>query len=327
MKKEILRLLMEQDGFISGQQLCDRLKVSRTAVWKAINQLRKEGFEIEAVSNRGYRLLTVPDRLTEAQLFSDMQRSGLFHTELQFYDEIDSTNHQARRLAEKGASHGTIVVAETQTAGKGRRGRSWVSPAGCGIWMSLILRPEISPSKASMLTLVAALGTAEGLREMCGIDCGIKWPNDLVLNQKKICGILTEMSTELSEIRYVIVGIGINVNTEAFPEELLDKATSLKLETGKTWKRSPLIAAIGKRIEEYYQIFLETQDLSQLREAYLSRLVSLHKPVVILSGEESREGICRGIDEGGELLVELPDGRIETVLSGEVSVRGLYGYV
>ena len=237
------------------------------------------------------------------------------------------TNSEARRQAEAGASHGTLVLAENQTAGKGRRGRAWESPEGTGIWMSLLLRPDFEPVHASMLTLLAAMAVEKGIRQVTGLSCQIKWPNDIVLNRKKICGILTEMSTEEDCIRHVVVGMGINVNLESFPEELKETATSLLLESGKPVRRAKLAAAVLLAWEDYYKEFLKTLDFSSLMEEYNDHLVNRDRQVTVLAPGGSWQGESLGINREGELLVRRPDGRIETVMSGEVSVRGVYGYV
>ncbi len=326
MKGEILKLLKETDGYVSGQELCRRFGVSRTAVWKVINQLKEEGYEIEAVRNRGYALKGAGDVLSEAELLSCLKTEWAGGRTV-YFDATDSTNIQARRLAEAHAPHGTLVVSDRQDGGKGRRGRSWASPSGVGIWMSLILRPEIAPSSASMLTLAAALAVREGIQEETGLSPLIKWPNDLVLNGKKICGILTEMSTELMEIQYVITGIGINVNQREFPSEIRDTATSLSLEAGRCFRRSSLIAAILKAFEKDYAAFLKTGDLSLLLEEYNACLVNRGKEVCILDPSGEYRAVAEGIDESGSLLVTLPDGTRREIISGEVSVRGIYGYV
>lgn len=326
MKGEILKLLKETDGYVSGQELCRRFGVSRTAVWKVINQLKEEGYEIEAVRNRGYALKGAGDVLSEAELLSCLKTEWAGGRTV-YFDATDSTNVQAKRLAEAHAPHGTLVVSDRQDGGKGRRGRSWASPSGVGIWMSLILRPEIAPSSASMLTLAAALAVREGIREETGLSSLIKWPNDLVLNGKKICGILTEMSTELMEIQYVITGIGINVNQREFPSEIRDTATSLSLEAGRCFRRSSLIAAILKAFEKDYAAFLKTGDLSLLLEEYNACLVNRGKEVCILDPSGEYRAVAEGIDESGSLLVTLPDGTRREIISGEVSVRGIYGYV
>ena len=326
MKGEILKLLKETDGYVSGQELCRRFGVSRTAVWKVINQLKEEGYEIEAVRNRGYALKGAGDVLSEAELLSCLKTEWAGGRTV-YFDATDSTNVQAKRLAEAHAPHGTLVVSDRQDGGKGRRGRSWASPSGVGIWMSLILRPEIAPSSASMLTLAAALAVREGIQEETGLSPLIKWPNDLVLNGKKICGILTEMSTELMEIQYVITGIGINVNQREFPSEIRDTATSLSLEAGRCSRRRSLIAAILKAFEKDYTAFLKTGDLSLLLEEYNACLVNRGKEVCILDPSGEYRAVAEGIDESGSLLVTLPDGTRREIISGEVSVRGIYGYV
>ena len=325
MKTEILTCLKETDGYVSGQELCDRLGVSRTAVWKVIGQLREEGYEIEAVRSRGYRLCSAGDVLSEAEIASVLETKSLGRN-LRFFDEIDSTNNELRRIAENGAPDGTLAIAEIQTAGKGRRGRAWTSPRGSGIWMSFLLRPDFAPEYASMLTLVTAMAVEKGIRQQTGLDCQIKWPNDIVLNGRKICGILTEMSTEEDSIRYVVVGIGINVNTKEFPEEISKTATSLAIETGHPVRRAPLVASILKAWEEYYETYKKTLDLSLLKEEYNARLVNLGREVKVLAPKGDDVGVSGGITDTGELIVEV-DGEKREVMSGEVSVRGVYGYV
>lgn len=326
MKTEVLRMLKETDGYVSGQELCEQFHVSRTAVWKVIKQLEKEGYEIEAVRNKGYRLKMAGDILSRTELLSSINTEWAGR-EILYFDETDSTNTEIKKAAEKDAPHGTLAVADYQTMGKGRRGRSWTSPHGVGIWMSILLRPKLHPSCASMLTLVAALAVAEGIEEVCGLESKIKWPNDIVVNGKKVCGILTEMSTELECINYVVVGIGINANAEKFPEEIRETATSLLLETGNRVARSWLIGAVMKALEKYYGLFLEKQNLSGLLDAYNSKLANKDNVVRVLAPGREYTGTAEGINEEGELLVRMGDGELRTVISGEVSVRGIYGYV
>ncbi len=326
MKTKILKYLKETDGFVSGQELCDQLGVSRTAVWKIIRQLEEEGYEIEAVRSRGYRLTGSGDVLSEAEIRSTLTTRWAGQN-LVVHDEIDSTNDEIRRLAESGAVEGTLAVAEIQTAGKGRRGRAWKSPRGIGIWMSLLLRPLFPPNRASMLTLLAAMAVNRGIRETVGVESGIKWPNDIVRNGKKLCGILTEMATEEDAIRYCVVGIGINVNTGEFPEEIRDTATSLYLETGSLVRRAPVVNAILCAWEEYYEQYQKTLDMSLLMDEYNAQLVNRGREVLVLAPGHEYSGISHGINREGELLVETRDGQMHEVLSGEVSVRGVYGYV
>lgn len=326
MKTEILTILRESEGYVSGQQLCEQMHVSRTAVWKVIEQLKKEGYTIEAVRNKGYRLTESPDVMSSAEIESLLETAWAGRDVL-YLDETDSTNAQAKKLGEAEGKHGTLIVSDRQTAGKGRRGRGWDSPSGASIYMSILLRPDILPDKAPMLTLVMALAVARAVREITGEEAGIKWPNDIVLNKKKICGILTEMSAEIDYINHVVIGVGINVNTEDFPEEIKKTATSLFIETGKKWKRSEFIAVVMKYFEEYYEIFLKTQNLKMLQEIYNGFLVNKDAQVRVLEPGNEFDGWALGINETGELLVRKADGEITEIYAGEVSVRGIYGYV
>ena len=289
MKEEILRLLRSADGYISGQELCNRFGVSRTAVWKAINQLKEAGYEIEAQQNKGYRLMAAPDLMTEAEIKSLMHTEWVAK-EVLYFDTIDSTNTKAQELAEKGYPSGTLVVADKQESGKGRRGRSWVSPSGTGIFMTLMIKPDINPNNASMLTLVAALAVAKAITSVTGEEAMIKWPNDIVVNGKKVCGILTEMNAQFDYINNIVVGVGINVHNESFPEEISQMASSLMIEAGgKRFHRAQIIAETMLYFEQYY-------------------------------------GKAMGITPKGELIVDTWESR-KLVSSGEVSVRGIYGYV
>ena len=326
MKEEILRLLRSADGYISGQELCNRFGVSRTAVWKAINQLKEAGYEIEAQQNKGYRLIAAPDLMTEAEIKSLMHTEWVAK-EVLYFDTIDSTNTKAQELAEKGYPSGTLVVADKQESGKGRRGRSWVSPSGTGIFMTLMIKPDINPNNASMLTLVAALAVAKAITSVTGEEALIKWPNDIVINGKKVCGILTEMNAQFDYINHIVVGIGINVHNESFPEEISQMASSLMIEAGgKRFHRAQIIAETMSYFEQYYDTFLKTQDLSALVREYDKLLVNRNKSVRVLDPKEPFDGKAMGITPKGELIVDTWESR-KLVSSGEVSVRGIYGYV
>lgn len=326
MKEEILRLLRSSDGYISGQELCNRFGVSRTAVWKAINQLKEAGYEIEAQQNKGYRLMAAPDLMTEAEIKSLMHTEWVAK-EVLYFDTIDSTNTKAQELAEKGYPSGTLVVADKQESGKGRRGRSWVSPSGTGIFMTLMIKPDINPNNASMLTLVAALAVAKAITSVTGEEALIKWPNDIVVNSKKVCGILTEMNAQFDYINHIVVGIGINVHNESFPEEISQMASSLMIEAGgKRFHRAQIIAETMSYFEQYYDTFLKTQDLSAFVREYDELLVNRNKSVRVLDPKEPFDGKAMGITPKGELIVDTWESR-KLVSSGEVSVRGIYGYV
>lgn len=326
MKAEILKLLRQSAGSVSGQELCRQLGVSRTAVWKAVSQLRENGYEIEAVQNRGYRLLRAPDILTAEELesLSDTEWLG---KNIYSYSTIDSTNTEGKRLAEEGAEHGSVVVAEIQTAGRGRRGHQWSSPKGAGVWFSLILKPDLLPGDASTLTLVAAMAVVKAIGRIPGAQPQIKWPNDVLLSQKKVCGILTEMSAQIDYVNYIVTGIGINVRPQAFPEECARTATSLEQELGiLPMSRAELLQAVLEEFERYYQRYMQTLDVSLFQQEYHQYLVNKDKQVRVLDPKGAYEGIARGINEKGELLVER-EGKQIIVNSGEVSVRGIYGYV
>ena len=242
-----------------------------------------------------------------------------------FARETDSTNLWIKRLAKEGAPEGTLALAEFQSAGRGRLGRSWEVPEGTSVMMSILLRPKFEPQYAPTLTLVMGMAVAKAVKNL-GFDVSIKWPNDVVVSHKKICGILTEMGVRDGKIDYAVIGVGINVNIKEFPEEMADKATSLYLESGKEFDRSQIPGLVMEAFEKYYEKFAATCDLSGLKEEYESILANYNQSVRVLA-KEPYEGVARGITDGGELLVEKTDGTIVAVSAGEVSVRGLYSYV
>lgn len=326
MKAEILSLLRDRGDYVSGQELCEHFNVSRTAVWKAINQLKKEGYCIQAVQNRGYLLETEDEVFGQHELESRMDTEWAGHP-VTFYDTVNSTNLRAKQDAENGASEGALVVADMQTAGRGRRGRTWNSPAGINVYFTLILKPEYVPDKASMVTLVMAMAVAEGIRKTCGVEAGIKWPNDIVINGKKVCGILTEMSVERDFIHHVVIGVGINVGLQEFAPEIAATATSLQAECGEKISKAELVVNVMKAFEKYYDRFKRNTDLSMLMEDYNALLVNREREVCVLDPGGKYTGVSRGINDTGELLVELEDGSMKAVYAGEVSVRGVYGYV
>lgn len=318
----ILELLRRQEGFLSGEDIGRELSITRAAVWKGIKKLREEGYEIEAVTNRGYRLTNPETMYNKRELEQGLKTKTMGQT-VYFYEETDTTNNRARELALEGAPEGTLVVAEKQTAGRGRRGKVWESPLGTGIWMSLVLRPQIMPAEASVLTLLCGLATAEAIEAETGLSAGIKWPNDILINGKKAVGILTEMDCEMSEVHFVIPGIGINVNTASFPPEIADIATSLYLECGKTVSRRRLMHKVLERLEEHYETFLRTGSFAAMLEDYRKLCITLGKEVHVL-GREPFFAEALDITPEGELLVRRADnGKEEVVFSGEVSIRGV----
>lgn len=274
--------------------------------------------------------------------------AGMFGQRIYYKEEMTSTNTEAKRLAVGEAFHGLLVLADQQTMGRGRQGRSWSSPKGTGIFMSLLLKPELAPEKAAMLTPLAALSVAVAIEKVTGLPALIKWPNDIVIGSRKVCGILTEMSTDTNQICYIVLGIGINVNTTEFPPEIRQTATSLLLEKyfaaqkkSKCQKkgtedlpenfkidRKALLDAVLNELEKYYEEFLLQGDLAFLQEAYNEKLVNRNRQVRVIDGTEKNEitGTAGGMNEKGELLIQTENGLV-TIRSGEVSVRGLYGYV
>lgn len=330
MEDELLTLLSETDGFISGEQLSDRLGITRSAVWKRINRLREKGYTIDSVTNKGYRLLKEErgelygKRLKEA--FDEIP--GDFWKTMIFKDVIDSSNLECKRyIQEHPGCEGVVVFCEQQTAGRGRRGRTWVSPPGSGIYMSMIIQPDFPASKAPMMTLLAGMAVRRSIEEVYGISPSIKWPNDIILSDRKVCGILTEMTMEDMTISGVVIGIGINVNNNAFGEELKEVATSIAMETGT---EQPDRAALAVKVLEWFEVYLnrfrETQDLSGVMEEYNAHCINTGKRVRVLLRDGEYEALARGIRPDGELEVKLDDGTITGVSSGEVTIRGVMGY-
>ena len=243
-----------------------------------------------------------------------------------FAKETDSTNERCTRMSKENVEHGTLAVAEFQSAGKGRLGRKWMAPEGSSVMMSILLKPEFEPQYASMLTLVMGLSVAQAVCEL-GVEVSIKWPNDVVVSHKKICGILTEMGVQDGKIREVVIGVGLNVNLKEIQDELKDKATSLYLETGKTYDRNRLIGLVMEKFEINYEKFVQTCDLSMMLDDYNMLLANKSQPVRVLDKISPYEGVALEIDKDGALLVRVQSGEIRKVCSGEVSVRGLYSYI
>jgi BirA family biotin operon repressor/biotin-[acetyl-CoA-carboxylase] ligase len=328
LKTDILRLLKENtDGFISGQYISDKLGVSRTAIWKYINQIKEDGYEIESVSNKGYRLVTSPDLLTLEEIEPYLTTSFIGRNIIHF-DSIGSTNTEAKKLADLSGSNGSIIIAEEQTNGRGRLGRSWISPKYKGVWMSIVLKPDLDPIEAVKLTQIAAAAVVKATEEL-NIKTLVKWPNDIVINHKKTCGILTEMNAELTRINYVVVGIGINVNTDEvdFPEDIKEIATSLKVETKHFINRQELVGRILNNFEKLYVEFVENNNIFVSVNICRDNSAIIGQQIFIISRENKVEVKAIDIDEDGRLLVEHADGKREYIISGEVSIRGKGSYI
>lgn len=329
MKKKVLEELKEAAGrSVSGEEISKKLGISRTAVWKHITRLRKEGYSIESQTNSGYRLVNSPDALSLSELEPYLSTRFIGRSII-YLDSVDSTNTYAKKLAEEAFQDGTVVVSEEQTAGKGRLGRYWVSPKGKGIWMSIMLKPDLLPSDAPKLTIAAAHAVSKALWSSCGVDARIKWPNDIVAGGRKLCGILTEMSAEADEIKSVIVGIGINANLEKedFGPGVEDMATSIRLEKGSAVPRKLVAAAVLNEFEKAYEAFIASGSIKAFLDEYKSKSAVLGKEVRVISRKEEIKGLAVDISEEGHLVIKLENGALKEVMSGEVSVRGLYGYI
>lgn len=323
MKEAILEVLRRHPGeYLSGEELSRGLGVSRTAIWKHIQALREAGYQIDSQPRRGHCLLAVPDLLYPEEIRAG-GRLGLFGREIHYLTEVGSTNETARSLAEEGAPEGTIVLAEIQTGGRGRLGRMWVSPFGKGIWMSLILRPPIAPPAAPHLTLAAAVAVARAVREVTGLPAGIKWPNDLLVNGRKVCGILTEMKAEVDAVHYIVVGIGINVNLRAedLPPDVRELATSLMMELGAAVPRVRLAREVLSRLSELYSLYLQ-EGFPPVREAWKEMNITLGKRVKVSSTWDEYHGTAVDIDNEGALLVRGEDGQQRRFYAGDVTLRG-----
>ncbi len=317
MKEKILNIL-SANGYVSGERISRELGISRAAVWKHIKSLRESGYEIESVTNKGYRLVSSPDILTEYTVKNGLNTKFIGQN-IFVYPETDSTNNRAK--AEYASPDGSLFIAEIQTGGKGRLGRGWEAPAGVGIWMSILLKPDLSPSDVSQITLIAGLAVCRAI----GCGAKIKWPNDIVIGSKKVCGILTEMSAEMERVNYVVCGIGINVNIESFDRELAKKATSLLIESGIKYDRPEIIRRVLTEFELLYSDFLKN-GLKNILPEYKRLCVTLNREVQVIYKHETIIAAAVDISEEGSLIVE-KDGRKITVNSGEVSVRGIYGYI
>ncbi len=321
MRAEIIKLLRKHaHEFVSGEEMCRCFGISRTAIWKHIQLLRQEGFDIEAYSRKGYRLLGEPDCLFPENVAAGLV-TKVFGNQIDYHDQINSTNERAKQLARQGALHGTIVIAEEQLQGKGRLGRFWYSPSGTGIWLSMILRPKILPFEAPKLTLLAGVAAARTIQQVAHLTPEIKWPNDILLKGKKVSGILTEMSAEMDAINFVVVGIGINVNLlpEHFGPELEDIATSLAIQKGEKISRVQLLQCFLLEIEALYEEFLHNGFEDILAEwKQWTNLLGRRVKITMLSHEFFATIV--DIADSGALVVEREDGERQHVVSGEVSL-------
>lgn len=319
LKAQVLTILEECKGNnVSGSEIAKKINITRSAVWKAIKQLQEEGYSISAATNRGYCLSLESDIISE-QSINPLLKTAHFGRKLDIFKTIDSTNTFAKSLAQLGALHGTVVISEFQANGRGRLERNFYSPSNTGIYMSIILRPKLSMEMAPLITSCAAVAIAKAIENVAGVHTKIKWVNDIYANGKKLVGILTEagMDFESGTLEYAVVGIGINVSTAKFPEELKKVATSLALESSKSFSRSELIAEILNVFEEYFDNIASKEFLSE----YISLSNVIGKEITVIGSGNSYPAIALSIDENARLIVKTLDGEERVLNSGEISIR------
>lgn len=316
-KSEVLSALMAEAGGISGERMARRLGITRNSVWKAIGQLREDGYEIEAVTNRGYRLVSAPDRVTEAEIRRDLT-AKVIGARMEIHDSLDSTNLRAKALAASGAPHGTMIVADSQRAGRGRFGRSFFSPEHSGVYVTYLLRPQMLAEQAVMITSLAAVAVARAIEAVAPVKAGIKWVNDIYLNGRKVCGILCEagLDFESGMLDYAALGIGVNVAAMEFPEELRSIATSIANECGRPVSRSRLIAEISNQLEALYPQLETGEFMAESRE----RSIVIGRDVTVVRGSQSFPAHVLDIDGRGRLVIRTEEG-VSRVNSGEISLK------
>ena len=316
-KENVLRLLMEQRESLSGERIARRLGVSRNSVWKAIDRLRQDGYQIEAATNRGYLLTASPDRVAVPEI-ERWLRAKTIGARMELHDQLDSTNNRAKALAASGAPHGYLVIAESQSGGKGRMGRSFFSPEHSGVYITYVLRPKMLAERAVMITSMAAVAVARAIETVADVDVKIKWVNDLYINERKVCGILCEagMDFESGQLEYAVLGIGVNVARMDFPPELQDIATSIGNACGEDVSRSRLIAEISNQLEVLYGQLDSCAFMAESR----ARSNVIGRDVVVMRGDDRYVAHAVDIDDQGRLVIETPAG-VRRVGSGEISLK------
>lgn len=326
-RAELLDILNDNvDSFISGQQICEILGITRSAVWQHVKELRSAGYQIESVTNKGYKLCNSSD------VFNSYEVGQYLNTEfvgrdIEFYEKIDSTNDEAHKLAVNGCKDGLTIVSDVQTKGRGRFGRNWASSGGKGIWTSVVLRPKLRPQDVGLITLAVAIAVIDAIKVCTGIEAFVKWPNDIIIDNKKVCGILTEMSTDPDRINFIVIGIGLNVahRESDFSKELRNKATSLKVVGKEDYSRSKILGVLLNEIERIYNI-LCSGDNVYIINAWKERSLIFDKKISYYSNNLNGSGYAKEINDDGNLIVESYDGSQVILRSGEVSVRGVMGY-
>lgn len=322
MRKRLLEAFTNANGeFLSGQALADILGCSRTAIWKHIEELRKDGFILEAVRKKGYRIVSTLDNVSENEIRLGLQTNKLGKT-IHYLESTESTQKIAHQLSQDGCPEGTIVIAEEQTNGRGRLTRHWHSPKQTGIWMSVVLRPNLPPHKAPQFTLITAVAVVQAIEDLCDIHPEIKWPNDILIDGKKVTGILTELQADSDKIHSIIIGIGINVNQskDQFPNELHSIATSLAIESGEKIVRAALIQKILANLERYYQVYLE-QGFTPLKILWESYAISIGKEIIARTISGDITGKAIGISNEGVLKIQDHNGQIHDIYSADIEVK------
>ncbi len=310
------------DGSVSGADLSRDLGITRAAIWARIEELRTLGYDIEASPHHGYRLVSSPDVLHADDLLSLVESNEVIGRDIRVFEETSSTNDVVEKLARDGVSEGVVVFAESQTKGRGRLGRKWLSPARKGLWFSVLLRPDLRPQAATQVMVAAAISLARAIREQTGLVPEIKWPNDVLIHGKKVAGILTELNAELDHIKYVILGMGVNVNLSAndFPSELRKLATSLKAEAGHNLRRAELAAAILRELDADYAR-IARREFSSIGEEWQQSCSTLGRHVTIRLGGRVIRGLAESLDEDGALLLRTEHGHLERIMGGDVTME------
>jgi BirA family biotin operon repressor/biotin-[acetyl-CoA-carboxylase] ligase len=317
---KILNLLASSSGFFSGSMIARKLKIPRAAVSERIKKIRTLECKIDSCPGQGYRLISVPDKLVPLFIKVGL-KTTIIGRQVFFYPKIDSTNTQAKMIAGHGVHDGTLVITDYQTQGQGRLKRQWVSPPQKNLLLSIIFYPLVAPSKVFYITLFVSLAVCKSLNALFKIKAGIKWPNDVYVNNRKICGVLTDVSTDQKRIKWVVVGVGLNVNVDpSLDPELRSLATSIKRETGKAQKRLPILKRILEEMDRLYKLFL-SGETKQIRDEWLSYSIILGKKVNIFSDGLQETGIAETIDEEGALILLTPDGKRKKIVAGDVSLR------
>lgn len=320
---KILKTLREAgSGYVSGADIASRLNISRAAVWARIEELRKLGFDIEATPHLGYRLKSSPDSLYADDIMSRLKQINIIGREIHIFKKTTSTNDIVEKMAVDGVGEGVVVFAESQTRGRGRLGRQWHSQSGKGLWFSVLLRPRLRPQCAMQLTIAAGVSVCRVLKNRLNLPAQIKWPNDIIIQGKKVAGILNEISAEMDRIHYVILGIGLNVNhtKSDFPLDLREIATSLRVEGGQIYDRAELAAILLEELDYDYNKVI-TGNFTQVSDEWTRNCTTVGKNVTIRVGDRTIEGRAEALDEDGALIVRKSLGHLERIVGGDVTVE------